>query len=35
MATVRIIKGRIYYHFTFKGVRCTETAGLEIHARRT
>jgi integrase len=29
MATVRIIKGRIYYHFTFKGVKCTEKAGLD------
>jgi integrase len=29
MATVRIIKGRIYYNFTFKGVKCTEKAGLE------
>lgn len=29
MAIVRIIKGRIYYHFTFKGVKCTEKAGLE------
>ncbi|MCK9376600.1 MAG: DUF3596 domain-containing protein [Syntrophobacterales bacterium] len=29
MATIRIIKGRIYYQFTFKGVKCTEKAGLE------
>ena len=29
MATIRIIKGRSYYHFRFKGVRCTEKAGLE------
>ena len=29
MATVRIIKGRLYYDFYFKGVRCTETSGLE------
>ncbi len=29
MATIRIIKGRIYYHFRFKGVKCTEKAGLE------
>ena len=29
MATIRIIKGRIYYHFYFKGVKCTEKAGLE------
>ncbi len=28
MATIRIIKGRIYYHFTFKGVKCTEKAAL-------
>lgn len=28
MATVRIIKGRLYYDFYFKGVRCTEAAGL-------
>jgi len=28
MANIRIIKGRIYYHFTFKGVKCTEKAGL-------
>ena len=26
MATIRIIKGRIYYDFYFKGVRCTENA---------
>lgn len=29
MATIRIIKGRIYYHFRFKGVKCTERSGLE------
>jgi len=29
MATTRIIKGRLYYDFYFKGVRCTEAAGLE------
>jgi integrase len=29
MATVRTIKGRLYYDFYFKGVRCTETSGLE------
>jgi integrase len=29
MATIRIIKGRLYYDFYFKGVRCTEAAGLE------
>src|SRR5208337_1144835 len=29
MATIRIIKGRIYYHFRFKGVKCTEKACLE------
>jgi integrase len=29
MATVRIIKGHLYYDFYFKGVRCTEAAGLE------
>jgi integrase len=29
MATIRIIKGRIYYHFQFKGVKCTEKAGLD------
>jgi integrase len=29
MATIRIIKGRIYYHFRFKGVKCTEKSGLE------
>jgi integrase len=29
MATVRIIKGRLYYDFYYKGVRCTEAAGLE------
>ncbi len=29
MATVRRIKGRLYYDFYFKGVRCTETSGLE------
>ena len=29
MATIRIIKGRIYNHFRFKGVKCTEKAGLE------
>jgi hypothetical protein len=29
MATVRIIKGRLYYDFSFKRVRCTETSGLE------
>jgi len=28
MATIRIIKGRIYYQFIFKGVKCTEKAGL-------
>lgn len=28
MATIRIIKGRIYYQFTFKGVKCTEKAAL-------
>ncbi len=28
MATIRTIKGRIYYHFTFKGVKCTEKAAL-------
>jgi integrase len=28
MATVRIIKGRIYYHFRCKGVKCTEKSGL-------
>ena len=31
MATIRIIKGRIYYHFRFKGVKCTEKAGLEAN----
>jgi len=29
MATIRSIKGRLYYDFYFKGVRCTETSGLE------
>ncbi len=29
MATIRIIKGRVYYDFYFKGVRCTETADFE------
>jgi integrase len=29
MATIRIIKGRVYYDFYFKEVRCTEAAGLE------
>ncbi|HEY9074310.1 MAG TPA: DUF3596 domain-containing protein [Desulfobaccales bacterium] len=29
MATVRCIKGRLYYDFYFKRVRCTETSGLE------
>ena len=29
MATVRKIRGRLYYDFYFKGVRCTETSGLE------
>jgi integrase len=29
MATIRIIKGRVYYDFYFKGVRCTENADLE------
>jgi integrase len=29
MATIRIIKGRIYYDFYYKGVRCTENADLE------
>jgi len=28
MATIRTIKGRLYYDFYFKGVRCTEAAGL-------
>jgi integrase len=28
MATIRIIKGRIYYHFRCKGVKCTEKSGL-------
>jgi integrase len=32
MATIRIIKGRIYYHFRHKGVKCTEKAGLEATA---
>jgi integrase len=29
MATIRTIKGRIYYHFRCKGVKCTEKSGLE------
>jgi len=29
MATIRIIKGRIYYHFRCQGVKCTERSGLE------
>ena len=29
MATVRTIKGRLYYDFYLKGVKCTEAAGLE------
>jgi integrase len=29
MATIRIIKGRLYYDFYFKGLRCTEAGGLE------
>jgi integrase len=29
MATVRMIKGRLYYDFYYKGVRCTEASGLE------
>jgi integrase len=29
MATIRIIKGRLYYQFRYKGVRCVEKAGLE------
>jgi integrase len=29
MASVRTIKGRLYYDFYFKEVRCTEAAGLE------
>ncbi len=29
MATIRIIKGRVYYDFYFKGVRCTENADFE------
>ena len=35
MATIRIIKGRIYYHFRFKGVKCTEKAGLEAYQRES
>jgi integrase len=29
MATIRIIKGRIYYHFRYQGMKCTERSGLE------
>lgn len=29
MATIRIIKGRIYYDFYFQGVRCTQAAKLK------
>ena len=29
MATIRIIKGRLYYQFRYRGVRCVEKAGIE------
>ena len=29
MATIRTIKGRLYYDFYYKGVRCTESADLD------
>ena len=35
MATIRIIKGRIYYHFRFKGVKCTEKAWASKLPKRT
>ena len=28
MATIRKIKGRLYYQFRYKGVRCVEKAGI-------